>query len=77
VLVVVNLDPHATHEATVHLDLPALGLGWDDQALVTDALTGQTWTWGRSSYVRLDPLDEPAHVMSVTRAHPVEAGQWP
>jgi starch synthase (maltosyl-transferring) len=77
VLVVVNLDPHATHEATVHLDLPALGLGWDDQALVTDALTGQTWTWGRSSYVRLDPQDEPAHVMTVTRAHPVEAGQWP
>jgi starch synthase (maltosyl-transferring) len=76
VLVVVNLDPHATHEATVHLDLPALGLGWDDQALVTDVLTGQTWTWGRASYVRLDPQEEPAHVLTVTRAHPVEQGQW-
>ncbi len=26
VIVVINLDPHATRETTVHLDLPALGL---------------------------------------------------
>ena len=30
VLVVVNLDPHGVRETTVHLDLPALGLDWDD-----------------------------------------------
>jgi starch synthase (maltosyl-transferring) len=76
VLVVVNLDPHTAREATVHLDLPALGLGWDDRALVTDVLTGQTWTWGRSAYVRLDPQEEPAHLLTVTRAHPLEQGQW-
>ncbi|HUR50534.1 MAG TPA: alpha-1,4-glucan--maltose-1-phosphate maltosyltransferase [Mycobacteriales bacterium] len=76
VLVVVNLDPRSAHEATVHLDLPALGLGPDDRALVTDALTGQSWTWGRAAYVRLDPSQEPAHVLSVKRAHPVEQGQW-
>ena len=33
---------------------------WDDQVLVTDEVTGQTWSWGRSNYVRLSP-DEPAH----------------
>jgi len=76
VLVVVNLDPHAEHEATVHLDLPALGVGWDDQVLVTDELTGQTWTWGRANYVRLDPRQEPAHLLTVRRAHPAGQGQW-
>jgi starch synthase (maltosyl-transferring) len=76
VLVVVNLDPHTEHEATVHLDLPALGVGSDDQVLVTDELTGQTWTWGRSNYVRLDPRQEPAHLLTVRRAHPAEQGQW-
>ena len=30
VIVVVNLDPHATRETMVHLDLPALGLDWHD-----------------------------------------------
>ena len=30
VIVVVNLDPHGARETTVHLDLPALGLGWHD-----------------------------------------------
>jgi starch synthase (maltosyl-transferring) len=60
----------------VHLDLPALGVGWDDQVLVTDELTGQTWTWGRANYVRLDPRQEPAHLLTVRRAHPAEQGQW-
>ncbi|MDP9182171.1 MAG: alpha-1,4-glucan--maltose-1-phosphate maltosyltransferase, partial [Actinomycetota bacterium] len=75
VLVVVNLDPHAEHEATVHLDLAALGVGWDDQVLVTDAITGHTWTWGRSNYVKLAPA-EPAHLFTVRRAHPVGQGTW-
>ncbi|HUR14877.1 MAG TPA: alpha-1,4-glucan--maltose-1-phosphate maltosyltransferase [Mycobacteriales bacterium] len=76
VLVVVNLDPRTEHEATLHLDLPSLGVGWDDQVLVTDELTGQSWTWGRSSYVRLDPRQEPAHLLTVRRAHPAEQGHW-
>jgi len=75
VLVVVNLDPHREHEATVHLDLPALGVGWDDRVLVTDERTGQTWTWGRSNYVKLGP-DEPAHLLTVRRAVPPEQGHW-
>ena len=29
-LVVVNLDPHGARETTVRLDLPALGMEWDD-----------------------------------------------
>ncbi|MDX6216744.1 MAG: hypothetical protein QOG99_2328 [Frankiales bacterium] len=75
VLVVANLDPHGTREATVRLDMPALGLGWEDQLLVRDEITGNEWTWGQANYVRLDPFVEPAHVLTVRRAHPVSQGQ--
>jgi starch synthase (maltosyl-transferring) len=65
VLVVVNLDPHGVREATVHLDMPSLGLGWDDRFEVIDAVTGTTYDWGAHDYVRLDPFTEPAHVFTV------------
>jgi starch synthase (maltosyl-transferring) len=65
VLVVVNLDPHGVREATVHLDMPSLGLRWDDRFEVTDAVTGATYDWGAHDYVRLDPFTEPAHVFTV------------
>ena len=67
VLVVVNLDPHAARESTVRLDMPALGLGWDDALVVHDELTDQTWTWGQQNYVRLDPFTVPAHLFTVRR----------
>ena len=64
VLVVVNLDPYQTREATVWLDLPALGV--DREFIVTDELTGESYRWGNANYVRLDPATRPAHVFSVT-----------
>jgi starch synthase (maltosyl-transferring) len=67
VVVVVNLDPHGARETMVHLDLPALGLGWEDTFEVSDEITGQTWRWGAHNYVRLDPWWEPAHVLTVRR----------
>jgi starch synthase (maltosyl-transferring) len=67
VLVVLNLDPHAIREATVRLDLPALGFDWSESIEVHDELSGSTWTWGERNYVRLDPYVEPAHVFTVRR----------
>jgi starch synthase (maltosyl-transferring) len=67
VIVVLNLDPHATRETTVHLDMPGLGLDWHDTFVVHDEITGQTWRWGEHNYVRLDPSHEPAHVLTVRR----------
>jgi starch synthase (maltosyl-transferring) len=64
VLVVVNTDPHRTREATVWLDLPALGV--DGEFTVTDELTGESWRWGRANYIRLDPQIRPAHIFTVT-----------
>jgi starch synthase (maltosyl-transferring) len=64
VLVVVNLDPYRTREATVWLDMPALGV--DGEFTVTDELTGESFPWGQANYVRLDPATRPAHIFSVT-----------
>jgi starch synthase (maltosyl-transferring) len=66
-IVVVNLDPHATRETTVHLDMPALGMDWHDIFEVRDLLTGATYRWGEHDYVRLDPFVNPAHVLHVRR----------
>ena len=68
VLVIANLDPTTVREATVHLDMPRLGLDWGDTYRVEDAVTGDTYTWhGPANYVRLDPFTEPAHVFAVRR----------
>jgi starch synthase (maltosyl-transferring) len=64
VLVVVNLDPHQTREATVWIDMPALGV--DTEFTVTDELTGESYQWGNANYVRLDPATRPAHIFTVT-----------
>ncbi|MFZ5850939.1 MAG: alpha-1,4-glucan--maltose-1-phosphate maltosyltransferase [Actinomycetota bacterium] len=70
VLVVVNLDPHAAREATVALDLPALGAVPGETFTVHDELTGATYRWGEHNYVRLDPHVEPAHILVVHRDLP-------
>ncbi len=68
VIVVVNVDPHHTHETTVHLNLPSLGMDWQDRFVVHDEVTGEAWTWGEHNYVRLDPYYEPAHILTVRSA---------
>ncbi|MEW2439369.1 alpha-1,4-glucan--maltose-1-phosphate maltosyltransferase [Streptomyces caniferus] len=73
VLTVVNLDPHHTHEATVSLDMPELGLGRHESFPVRDELTGDTYHWGRDNYVRLEPGRSlaPAHVLSLRPSSPI------
>jgi len=68
VLVVVNLDPHHTQEATVSLDMPQLGLESHQSMSVHDELTGESYQWGRTNYVRLEPGRAPAHVFHVRRS---------
>jgi starch synthase (maltosyl-transferring) len=63
VLVVVNLDPHRTREATVWLDTTALGV--DREFTATDELTGESYWWGNANYVRLHPA-QAAHIFTVT-----------
>ncbi|MGA4839517.1 maltotransferase domain-containing protein [Streptomyces sp. G45] len=74
VLVVANLDPHHTQEATVSLDMPRLGLDWHETVPVRDELTGETYHWGRTNYVRLDPAVTPAHVLVLRPSSPLIGG---
>ncbi|MGW5864923.1 alpha-1,4-glucan--maltose-1-phosphate maltosyltransferase [Streptomyces sp. NPDC055239] len=55
VLVVANLDPHHVREATVTLDMAELGLDPHESVPVRDELTGETYHWGSTNYVRLGP----------------------
>ena len=66
VLAVVNLDPHQPREATVWLDMPALGVDYRSQLAVTDEMSGASYRWGQANYVRLDPAIAPAHIFTVT-----------
>ncbi|MGE9351265.1 alpha-1,4-glucan--maltose-1-phosphate maltosyltransferase [Isoptericola variabilis] len=71
VLVVLNLDPWTTQESTLFLDLAALGLtrpdGVEDQPFFVahDELSGATYPWGAHPYVRLDPREQVAHVLTI------------
>lgn len=71
VLVVVNLDPHHTQEATVSFDMPELGLDWHETVPVRDELTGETYHWGRAAYVRLEPGVTPAHIVVLRPSPPI------
>jgi starch synthase (maltosyl-transferring) len=65
VLVVCTVNPHHALEGTTALDLPALGIGWDEGFTVHDLLNGAEYEWGVHNYVRLDPYTQPAHIFHV------------
>jgi starch synthase (maltosyl-transferring) len=65
ILVVANLDPHATRGGWLDLDMPALGLGWDEQFRARDLISEQTWIWRQHSWVRLGPETHPVHIVEV------------
>jgi starch synthase (maltosyl-transferring) len=67
ILVVANLDPHATRETTVHLDMAALGLNPGDGFVAHDLVTGASWHWGENNFVRLGPDGEPVHIIHIRR----------
>ena len=62
VLVVVNLDPRNAQEATVYLDLKAVGRQPGDHFTVQDAISGSAYEWSDRNFVRLEPLRDVAHV---------------
>jgi starch synthase (maltosyl-transferring) len=67
-LMAVNVDPTRAQEGMVHVPLDALGISPTTVFPVTDLLTGAQFQWrGARNYVRLDPIQEPAHVLRVER----------
>ena len=66
ILTVVNLNPFHWEEATISLDLEALGLSHDQAFEVHDLISETTFVWhGPHNYVRLDPHVEPAHIFRI------------
>ncbi len=65
ILVIANVDPHAVRETTVHLNLEKLGLDSNARFAVSDLITGETYEWSASNYVRLDAFLEPVHILHI------------
>lgn len=65
IVVVATLDPFGAREATLHLDMPALGMDWQDRFVAQDLITGQSFSWAESNFIRLDPHLACAHIMSI------------
>lgn len=65
VIVVASLEPHREQNALITLDMAALGLTDDVRLVVDDALTDQTFAWGKEFYVELGPDTTMAHVAGV------------
>ena len=65
IIVVANLDPHGARETMIHLDTREFGIAPGAAFEVDELITGQRWTWSEHNYVRLDPFDEPVHILHV------------
>lgn len=72
VIVVLNLDPYASREAQIDLDLTQFGVTPDAVGNTTievyDEMSGATYQWGNRPFVRLDPHGQVAHILDV-RVH--------
>ena len=62
VLIVVNLDPRNAQEATVTVDMQAIGRHPGESYTVQDTITGAAYHWSERNFVRLEPLRDVAHV---------------
>jgi starch synthase (maltosyl-transferring) len=67
IIVVANLDPHHNQATWFHLNMPELGLGWDDSFEAHDLVTGATWHWSQHNWSWLGPENEPVHIVQVRR----------
>jgi starch synthase (maltosyl-transferring) len=65
VLVVVTLNAFGPEEATVWLDMGALGMEPYDRFWVRDEVTGDEYQWGQTNYVRIDPARSVAHILNM------------
>jgi starch synthase (maltosyl-transferring) len=68
-LMVVSLDPYHSQQATLGLDLGAIGLPWDRPFVADDLLSGERYDWfGPNPYVKLEPWARVAHVLHLPEA---------
>lgn len=65
VLVVVTLNAFEPEEATLWLDMPALGMEPYDRFWVRDEVSGEEYQWGQANYIRIDPGRAVAHIINM------------
>ncbi|MBS1690603.1 MAG: alpha-1,4-glucan--maltose-1-phosphate maltosyltransferase [Actinobacteria bacterium] len=65
VLVIVTLNAFGPEDATIWLDMGALGMEWYDRFWVRDEITGEEYQWGQANYVKIDPTKAIAHVLTL------------
>jgi starch synthase (maltosyl-transferring) len=65
VLVVVTLNAFGPEQATLWLDMAALGMEHHERFWVRDEITGEEHQWGAANYVRIDPGHAVAHVINM------------
>ncbi len=65
IIVTVSFDPHAEQATTVSFDPAAIGLPEGSVFTVDDALSGKSYDWGESFYVKHGPATVMAHVAAV------------
>jgi starch synthase (maltosyl-transferring) len=69
VLVAVTTEPHHTQETMVHVPIHELGIDDEEAYVVHDLLTDARYTWrGVRNFVRLDPHEQPGHVLVIERS---------
>jgi len=65
-LIAVNTDPHHPQETMVQVPIHDMGIDEERPYVVHDLLTGARYTWrGTRNFVRLDPAQQPGHVLLV------------
>ncbi len=67
ILVVINLDPYHAQEATVELRMDKIGLPYDGHFEVHDLISEQDFHWSGRNYVRLDPNQDVAHILTLPK----------
>jgi starch synthase (maltosyl-transferring) len=65
VLVVVTLNAFGTEQATLSLDMAALGREPYERFWVRDEITGDEFQWGQSNYIRIEPGRAVAHIINM------------
>jgi starch synthase (maltosyl-transferring) len=63
VVCVVTLEPFSTVSGMVALDMPALGLDRLDRFFGYDEVSGETYNWGQTNFVQLQPWLAVAHIV--------------
>jgi starch synthase (maltosyl-transferring) len=65
VLMVVTLNAFGPEEATLWLDMAALGMEPYERFWVRDEIMGDEYQWGAANYVRIDPARAVGHVINM------------